>query len=98
MAEVDESAVEDLVRRAVRATYPPGKLERDVSFVDVHYEQFDRGSHVLRARAPDHEILAFERWLVVTFDDGHVHLRGAGQAGPTEFYVRAKIEAAEPTH
>ena len=89
---VDEAAVEDLVRRAVRATYPPSQLEREVTYVDVHYERFDAGSHLLRARAPGHELLAFERWLVVTLDGRAVHLRGDGQAGPTEYYVRARIE------
>ena len=80
------------MRRAVRATYPAAQLERDVEYVDVHYERFDAGSHLLRARAPGHELLAFERWLVVTLDDREVHLRGDGQAGPTEYYVRARIE------
>lgn len=92
MSDVDESVIEDLVRRAVRATYPPAQLEGSVEYVDVIYEQFDRGSHLLRARAPDHELLAFERWMVVTIDGQAVHLRGDGQAGPTEFYVRARIE------
>jgi hypothetical protein len=90
--DVDESEIEDLVRRAVRATYPAEQLDRDVDYVDVHYEQFDEGSHLLRARAPDHELLAYDRWLVVTVADQQVHLRGDGQAGPTEYYVRARIE------
>ena len=90
--EVDETAIEDLVRRAVRSTYPPAQLARDVEYVDVHYERFDDGSHLLRARAPEHELLAFGRWLVVTLDGEAVHLRGDGQAGPTEWYVRARIE------
>lgn len=93
MPDVDESEVEDLVRRAVRATYAPGKLDRDIDYVDVHYERFDRGSHLLRARAPDHELLAFERWLAVTVDGRRVAFRGAGRAGLTEFYVRARIES-----
>lgn len=90
MSDVDETAVEDLVRRAVRATYGPRKLEA-AGYVDVHYQQFDDGSHLLRARAPGHELLAYERWLVVEIDGQAVHLRGDGQAGPTEFYVRARI-------
>jgi hypothetical protein len=92
MPDIDESEIRDLVRRAVRATYPPAQLHRDVAYVDVHYEQFDQGSHLLRARAPDHELLAFDRWLVVTVAGQRVHLRGDGQAGPTEYYVRARIE------
>ena len=91
MPDVDEAAIEDLVRRAVLASYGP---DRDaVDYVDVHYERFDDGSHLLRARAPTHALLAFERWFVVTVDRTPVHLRGAGQSGPTEFYVRAKLEA-----
>lgn len=89
--DVDEAAIEDLVRRAVRETYPGGQLDA-VDYVDVHYERFDAGSHLLRARAPAHELLAYEQWLVVTIDDRAVHLRGAGRASPTEFYVRARIE------
>lgn len=91
-SDVDESEVEDLVRRAVRATYPPAQLEREVDYVDAHYERFDAGSHLLRARAPRHELLAYEQWMTVTVEGGTVHLRGAGQAGPTEFYVRAKLD------
>lgn len=91
MSDVDESEVEDLVRRAVRATYGAAKLD-DTEYVDVHYQQYDDESHLLRARAPDHALLAYERWLVVTVDGRRVHLRGDGQAGPTEFYVRARIE------
>lgn len=91
MADVDESEIEDLVRRAIRGTYAPGKLER-VEYVDVHYERFDAGSHLLRARAPGHELLAYERWMVVTVEGTPVHLRGAGASGPTEFYVRARID------
>lgn len=87
----DENEVEDLVRRAVRSTYAPGQLER-VAYVDVHYLKFDEGSHVLRARAPSHGLLAYDRWIVVSLDDRTVHLRGDGQAGPTEYYVRARIE------
>lgn len=93
MPDVDETEVEDLVRKAVRATYAPGKLDREIDYVDVHYRRFDRRSHLLRARAPDHELLAFGQWLVVTVDGRRVHLRGDGQASPTEFYVRARIEA-----
>lgn len=91
MSDVDETEVEGLVRRAVMATYAPDRLE-DVGYVDVHYQEFDEGSHVLRARAPTHDLLPYERWLVVTIDDRAVHLRGAGEAGPNEFYVRARIE------
>ncbi len=91
MPDVDEAAIEDLVRRAVLATYQPDRREA-VDYVDVHYETFDAGSHLLRARAPTHALLAYERWLVVTVDGTPVHLRGAGQAGPTEFYVRARLE------
>lgn len=91
MADVDEATVEDLVRRAVLATYAPGRLD-DVDYVDVHYQGFDDGSHLLRARAPSHELLAYGRWLVVTIEGRAVHLRGDGQAGVTEFYVRARIE------
>lgn len=91
MPDVDEAEVEDLVRRAIRATYAPGQLER-VDYVDVHYEEFDGGSHVLRARAPAHGLLAYERWLAVSIDDRTVHLRGDGQAGPTEYYVRARLD------
>lgn len=90
MSDVDEAEIEDLVRQAVRATYGPRKLEA-ASYVDAHYQQFDDGSHLLRARAPDHELLAYERWLVVEIDGRPVHLRGDGQAGPTEFYVRARL-------
>lgn len=92
MPDVDESEVEDLVRRAILATYAPDTLDREVDYVDVHYEQFDAGSHLLRARAPSHELLAFERWMVVTIDGRQVHLRGAGRSGPTEFYVRARLD------
>lgn len=91
MEDVDESEVEDLVRKAVRATYAPGKLD-DIDYVDVHYRRFDDGSHLLRARAPTHELLAYRRWVVVTMDGRKIHLRGDGQAGPTEYYVRARIE------
>lgn len=91
MSDVDESEVEDLVRRAVRATYGAARLDA-TEYVDVHYQQFDDGSHLLRARAPDHELLAYERWLVVTVDDRRVRLRGDGRAGPTEFYVRAQLD------
>lgn len=90
MPDVDETAVEDRVRKAIRATYAPGRLD-DIDYVDVHYEQFDAGSHLLRARAPDHRLLAYERWLTVTIDGEEIHLRGAGQSSPTEFYVRARI-------
>lgn len=93
MSDVDEAEVEDLVRQAVRATYAPRKLEA-ATYVDVHYERFDDGSHLLRARAPDHELLAYERWLVVTVGDRRIQLRGGGQAGPTEYYVRARIDDA----
>lgn len=93
MAEIDESEVEDLVRRAIRGTYPTAQLERDIDYVDVTYERSDQGTHVLRARAPAHELLAFERWMVVTIQGQKVHLRGAGASGPTEFYVRARIES-----
>lgn len=91
MPDVDEAEVEDLVRQAVRATYGAGKLD-DVDYVDVHYQAFDDGSHLLRARAPDHQLLAFERWVVVTVNGRPVHMRGDGHAGPTEFYVRARID------
>lgn len=91
MPDVDEAKVEDLVRRAIRATYAPGQLE-GIDYVDVHYLEFDEGSHVLRARAPTHGLLAYERWLVVSIDDRTVQLRGGGQAGPTEYYVRARID------
>ncbi|MFB6353140.1 MAG: hypothetical protein ABEJ92_03550 [Halobacteriales archaeon] len=93
---VEESTVEDLVRRAVRATYAPGRLEQDVDYVDAHYEQRHGDTHCLRVRAPDHELLAFERWLVVTLDDRRVHLCGAGRSGPTEFYVRARLDGPTP--
>lgn len=91
MPDVDEAEVEDLVRQAIRTTYGARKLE-DTSYVDVHYQQFDDGNHLLRARAPGHELLAYGRWLVVTVGDRQVHLRGDGQAGPTEYYVRARID------
>lgn len=91
MSDVDESEIEDLVRKAVRATYAPGRLD-DIDYVDVHYEQFDAGSHLLRARAPTHALLAYERWLTVTIDGQQIHLCGAGQSGPTEYYVRARLE------
>lgn len=91
MPDVDEAAVEDLVRRAVRATYPREVLEHEVSYVDVHYQGFDAGDHLLRARAPDHELLAFGQWMTVRVEGGTVHLRGDGHAGPTEFYVRARL-------
>lgn len=90
MSDVDEAEVEDLVRRAIRATYAPGQLE-EIDYVDVHYQEFDEDSHVLRARAPTHGLLGYERWLAVSIDDRTVHLRGDGQAGPTEYYVRARI-------
>lgn len=90
MPDVDEAEVERLVRRAIRLTYASGRLD-DIDYVDVHYEQFDAGSHLLRARAPEHELLAFGRWMAVTIDGREVHLRGDGQAGPIEFYVRARI-------
>lgn len=93
MSAVDEEAIEELVRRAVSRTYPRSTLDRHVDYVDVHYERFDAGSHLLRARAPDHELLAYERWMTVTVDGETVHLRGDGHAGPTEFYVRARLEA-----
>ena len=93
MPDVDEERIEDLVRSAIEATYDPARRER-VDYVDVHYQGFDDGSHLLRARAPGHALLGFERWLVVTIDGTRVHFRGDGQAGPTEFYVRALIEAA----
>ena len=83
----------DLVRSAVNATYAPGRREQ-VDYVDVHYQAYDDGSHLLRARAPGHGLLSFERWLVVTVEGIRVHFRGDGQAGPTEFYVRARIEDA----
>lgn len=89
---VEESTVEDLVRRAVRVTYAPGRLQREVDYVDAHYEQPLEAGHLLRVRAPDHELLAYERWLVVTLDDRRVHLCGAGRSGPTEFYVRARLD------
>ena len=92
MPDVDEERIEDLVLRAIEATYDPGRRE-GVDYVDVHYQAFDDGSHLLRARAPNHAFLAFERWLVVTVDDTRVHFRGDGQAGPTEYYVRARLEA-----
>lgn len=92
MSEVDESEVEALVRRAIQATYAPGKLEREVDYVDVHYEQFDQGTHLLRARAPDHELLGYERWLAVTIDGRRIAFRGAGPSGLTEYYVRARID------
>lgn len=90
MPDVDETEVEDLVRKAIRATYAPGQLD-DIDYVDVHYQQFDKGSHLLRARAPTHTLLAYERWFAVTLDDRRVHIKGDGQAGPTEYYVRARI-------
>lgn len=93
--DVDEAAVEALLRRAIRTTYPPAQLER-VDYVDVHYERHDAGDHLLRARAPDHDILALGRWLVVTLDGREVHFRGDGRAGATEFYVRARIGEADP--
>lgn len=91
MSDVDETEVEDLVRQAIQATYAAGKLD-DTAYVDVHYQQFDDESHLLRARAPDHDLLAYERWLVVTVRGRRVLLRGDGQAGPTEFYVRARLD------
>ena len=91
MSDVDESELEDLVRRAILATYDPGVRET-VGYVDVHYQSFDDGNHLLRARAPKHALLAYERWFVVGVAGKRVHLRGGGQAGPTEFYVRARLE------
>lgn len=87
--EAEASEVEDVVRRAVQQTYPSAQLEQDIDYVDVHYDQYDSGHHLLRARAPEHELLTFERWLKVTIDGRQVHFRGAGQAGPGEYYVRA---------
>lgn len=92
VVDVDESAVEDLVRRAIQATYAPGKLDRDVDYVDVSYESYEDGRHLLRARAPMHAVLGYERWVAVGLQDQRVHIRGAGHSGQNEFYVQAIIE------
>lgn len=90
--KAEASEVEDMVRRAIQQTYPSAQLEQDIDYVDVHYERYDGGHHLLRARAPEHELLTFERWLKVTIDGRDVHFRGGGQAGPTEYYVRAILD------
>lgn len=92
MADRDESAIEDVVRRAIQETYPEGKLEEEIDYVDVTYEDYNKGSHLLRAKAPDHELLSYERWMVVTLPSKTVKLRGAGRAGAGEFWVRALTE------
>lgn len=94
MSDLAEDDIEELVRRAVLETYPQAQREDEVDYVDARYEQLDAGDHLLRVRAPDHELLGFERWMTVTVDGTAVHLRGAGRSSSTEFYVRARIEAA----
>lgn len=90
----DASELEELVRKAVWRTYPAEQLEEEVDYIDVNYEQYDGDAHLLRARAPGHELLEYERWFVVTIADRGVHIRGAGHASPKEYYVRAKLEEA----
>ncbi len=90
----DSSELEELVRKAVWRTYQPDQLEEEVDYIDVHYDQYDRSAHLLRVRAPGHELLEYERWMVVTIDGRGVHIRGAGDASPSEFYVRAKLGEA----
>ncbi|MFB6360459.1 MAG: hypothetical protein ABEH59_03965 [Halobacteriales archaeon] len=87
----DSSELEELVRKAVWRTYPSDQLDEDVEYIDVHYDQYDGDAHILRVRAPDHELLEYKRWLVVTIEGRGVHLRGAGDASPSEYYVRAKL-------
>lgn len=91
MTEVAKSEVEKLVRRAIRATYPADQLEDEVDFVDAVYEGHEQGSHILRAHAPDHELLAYERWITVHLADRTVRIRGAGRSGRNEFFVHARI-------
>lgn len=91
MAEVAKSEVAELVRRAIRATYPTEQLEDQIEFVDAIYEGYEQGSHILRAHAPDHELLAYERWVTVHFEDRTVRFRGAGRSGKNEFFVHARI-------
>lgn len=90
MAETHESEIEELVRRAIRATYTPTRLEQ-VSYIDAIYEGHEDGTHRLRVRAPDHDLLGYERWVSVTFDRHRVAFRGAGPSGQNEFFVLVRI-------
>jgi len=89
----DTAEVEELVKKVVRKTYPTERLEQEVDYVEVHYDQYDGDAHLLRARAPEHELLEFDRWLTVTVDGRDIYIRGAGRASPSEYYVRAKLDA-----
>ena len=61
-------------------------------YFEVHHQAFDNGRHLLRARAPSHEMVTYERWMLVTVRDIPIHIPGDGYASPTDFYGRAKFE------
>lgn len=92
MCDLAEAEMEDLVRGAIQASYSEKTLDSEVEYVDVHYLKYDHGTHLLRARAPSHDLLGYNRWMVVKVRDKTIHIRGDGHASPTDFYVRATFE------